>query len=425
MRRKRTTRQFLSRLARNERGNFAMIMGLVAIPLLGIVGLGIDLSRAYIAEARLQGAVDSAALAAAGLNGQTEAKIKAITTNYFYNNYHADFWAPPGTPVIDIANQTVTISATATQTNYFLRLFGYDTFSVAATASALGTGIDMDFYLLLDSSPSMGIAATQSGINLMVANTPTQDGCAFACHETNPAQDNLGNPGGIDNFALARSLNVTLRIDLLRQAAQDLMTTASQTATDNHASYRMAIYTFDTALNTIQPLTSDLSLAKLSAGNIDQLSVYANNWLTKTNNNNDTDTALKAAMQGIKNIIPNPGNGTHAAGDTPQEVLFLVTDGVQDEAIGANRTIDVMNTNWCTPIKNRGVRIAVLYTSYLPLPTNAYYNAHVAPIQSQIAPALESCASPGLFSQINTGDDISAALAKLFKDAVRMPYLTK
>ena len=30
-------------------------------------------------------------------------------------------------------------------------------------------------------------------------------------------------------------------------------------------------------------------------------------------------------------MMPNPGKGTNVAGDTPQEVLFIVTDGVEDE----------------------------------------------------------------------------------------------
>ena len=29
--------------------------------------------------------------------------------------------------------------------------------------------------------------------------------------------------------------------------------------------------------------------------------------------------------------MPTPGNGTNVAGDKPQEVLFFVTDGVEDE----------------------------------------------------------------------------------------------
>ena len=39
--------------------------------------------------------------------------------------------------------------------------------------------------------------------------------------------------------------------------------------------------------------------------------------------------------------IPKPGNGTNQHGDTPQEVLFIVTDGVEDEQSGwPDRTDD-------------------------------------------------------------------------------------
>jgi hypothetical protein len=66
----------------------------------------------------------------------------------------------------------------------------------------------------------------------------------------------------------------------------------------------------------------------------------------------------------------------------------------------------------------------VLYTEYLPLPTNAWYNTYVAPFQSNIAPTLQSCASTGLFFQVNTGGDISAALASLFQYAIQSAYLS-
>ena len=33
--------------------------------------------------------------------------------------------------------------------------------------------------------------------------------------------------------------------------------------------------------------------------------------------------------------MPNPGNGTNQTGDKPQEVLFIVTDGVEDENNGS------------------------------------------------------------------------------------------
>ena len=131
------------------------------------------------------------------------------------------------------------------------------------------------------------------------------------------------------------------------------------------------------------------------------LEVYDNNWLTRTNNNNDTDTNFETAMSQINGIMPNPGTGTPTS--TPQEVLFIVTDGVDDEAIGdllgdaerSNRCQQPFNTTWCTTVKNRGIRIAVLYTEYLPLPTNSWYNTWISPFQSQIATNMQSCASTG------------------------------
>jgi hypothetical protein len=123
--------------------------------------------------------------------------------------------------------------------------------------------------------------------------------------------------------------------------------------------------------------------------------------------------------------MPNPGGGTNSAGDTPQEVLFLVTDGVEDETVNGSRVQSLMNTSYCTTIKNRGVRIAVLYTTYLPLPTNSWYNSYIASFQPNIGSNLQSCASPGLYFQVSTDQDISSAMIALFDQAVKTAYLAK
>ena len=153
--------------------------------------------------------------------------------------------------------------------------------------------------------------------------------------------------------------------------------------------------------------------------------------LTCSNNNNDTDTDFETAMKAINNIMPNPGTG--ASGSTPQEVLFLVTDGVDDEmnSSSCSQTLDgtrcqqPFNTAMCTTVKNRGIRIAVLYTEYLPLPTNAWYNTWISPFQSQIGPNMQSCASPGLFFQVTTDGDITAAMQALFQQAVSTARLSR
>jgi hypothetical protein len=243
----------------------------------------------------------------------------------------------------------------------------------------------------------------------MVSHTPDQ--CAFGCHESDTSPN--------DYYGLARSLGVTLRMDLLRQATQNLMTTAQSAATANNATYRAAIYTFNIGFNTITPLTSSLSVAQSQASNIDVYEVPYQNW------SNDTITNYTNAMTQINSTMPNPGGGTNTAGDKPQEVMFFVTDGVEDQSVNGSRVQSLMDPSYCSTIKNRGIRIAVLYTTYLPLPTNSWYNSYIAPFQSNIASDLESCASPGLFFQVSTDQDISGALTQLFNVAVATAHLTK
>jgi hypothetical protein len=129
--------------------------------------------------------------------------------------------------------------------------------------------------------------------------------------------------------------------------------------------------------------------------------------------------------------------GTGAANSTPQEVLFLVTDGVEDkfsancsEPLSGNRCQQPFDTVWCTTMKNRGILIAVLYTEYLPLPasgvgSNSWYNTWIAPFQSQIAANIQSCASTGLFFQVTTDGDITAAMNALFQKAVATARLSQ
>jgi hypothetical protein len=64
-------------------------------------------------------------------------------------------------------------------------------------------------------------------------------------------------------------------------------------------------------------------------------------------------------------------------------------------------------------------------TTYLPLPTNSWYNTYIAPFQPNIGTNLQSCASPGLYFQVSTDQDISAALISLFNTAVATAHLSQ
>ena len=427
-------RSLLNRFVRDSHASVAVITAFAAIPMLFLIGAGVDYGMAVQREAELNGYADAAALAAVTPTMMAQSTSAATTAAQdTFNAQAASLGSITYSPTnlqVSIstvgAKRTATVSYSATYQTSFASILGMNGIALSGSSSATaGQAPNIDFYLLLDDSPSMAIAATQAGINSMVAATPTQGGCAFGCHETHPSSDNLGNPNGEDNYTLARNLGVTLRVDLLRQAVQNLMSTAQSTENTNNAAYRMAINTFDVNFNTIQALTASLATAQASAGNIQLLTVYSNNWLTSSNNNSDTDTNYDKAMSGANTLMPNPGSGSNVKGDTPQEVLFFVTDGVEDESVSGGRHQSVMDPAWCTTIKNRGIRIAVLYTEYLPLPTNTWYNTYIAPIQNNIAPSLQSCASPGLFFQVNTGGDISGALSQLFQYAIQTAYLSQ
>ncbi len=432
-----------------------MIFALVLIPIIYLLGLSLDYTQAYRKESQLNAAADAAAIAAVtpAMMSQSVSNATTAATNIF-NATAQNLAGLTSTPVptIAITNnglvRSVTVSYSAAAVNNFPTVLSSQNWKISGSATASASGApNINFYLLLDDSPSMAIAGTPSDITTMVNNTSSQGGCAFACHESHPSSDSLGNPGGEDNYALARNLGVTLRIDLMAQATSSLMSTAKTTEAANNNTYKVAIYTFDYAFNTIYAPggfpSTNLTSAGSAASNISMLEVYDNNCLTSSNCNSDTDTDFSDALSSLNLLMPNPGGGTSNAGDTPQEVVFVVTDGVEDKIVssssacsqlalsmgsGQYRCQQPFDATYCTTIKNRGIRIAVLYTEYLALPTNGWYvnydgvsGGGIAPFNSpspstgQIATSLQSCASTGLFYDVQSGGDITAALNALFQ----------
>jgi Flp pilus assembly protein TadG len=436
----------MRRFSRDRRGNVALIFALSMIPCVFLVGMALDFTSATQKRVQLNAAADAAALAAVTPSMMTQTLTTANTaaTNAFNAVASNVSGATAITPTISVTSsnggltRTVSVSYTANSTNSFPNVLKLLTgtsqtnwpISGSSTSTAT-TAPNIDFYMLLDNSPSMNIAATSSGITTMVNNTTAQGGCAFACHESNPAADNLGNPGGEDNYTLAANLGVTTRIENMAAATSALTSTATTVASANNANYRMAVYTFNySGTNTVQSLTSSLSTVATAASNINVLEVYDNNCLTVSNCNNDTDTDFNSAMSNINGIMPTPGTGSSTS--TPQEVLFLVSDGVDDkvsascsETLDGTRCQQPFDTTWCTTVKSRGIRIAVLYTEYLPLPTNAWYVSWISPWQPTIATNLQSCASTGLYFMITTDGDISTAMQALFEQAVATARLTQ
>src|SRR6185312_1448578 len=89
-----------------------------------------------------------------------------------------------------------------------------------------------------------------------------------------------------DYYGLAKRLGVQMRIDVVRQATQQLMETAIASRAEIDQ-FRMAIYTFGSSaeskgLTTNQSLTEKLATAKTSASAIDLMSVPYQNYASDT-----------------------------------------------------------------------------------------------------------------------------------------------
>jgi Flp pilus assembly protein TadG len=483
------------RLLRNRRGNVAMMYALVAPMLVFAGGAAIDYGRAAQIHTKLNAAADAAALAALtpAMLQQTSSVAQAAAISMF-NGLTAGI--PGVTANATQVTVTVAVGATALIRNVsvsysssvntiFAQVLNAPTLPVSGVSQASAQAPpNIDFYVLLDNSPSMALPATQAGITQMQNLTPNETlmtdsgsgGCAFACHQASTGNsDTAGNPctdgtspttsgtspagktvtnaycaskhgAQIDNYALARKNNITLRLDELNIGISTLLQTASTTAQSTvfatPPKYRFSIYAMDSlwsiGLTQSMALTANYTSGWASASpNFGVMEMYSNNndcanaacTSSTTTPGGDVatnyDNSLKTLSQASS--IPNPGNGTNQSGDTPQEVLFIVTDGVEDEESGS-RLQQAINdlgnapggnssgTNWCTTIKNRGIKIAILYTDYLAVPSNSWYETYIAPIQSNIGPALQACASPGLFydaglDSSNLGQDLSALFA--------------
>jgi Flp pilus assembly protein TadG len=427
--------KLLSRFCRDTRANVAVIFAITIIPILGAIGSAVDYSMAVRLRSKLQAASDAASVGSVGKN--SPAYLAAGTANdgtisvggpdalkIFTANMTGEsgYTLNSSTATVVKAGSTLTstVQFSATINTTFMKALGKNNMTVTGTSvSVSGMPVFIDFYLLLDNSPSMGVAATPTDVTLMVNNTPDQ--CAFACHDLN---DNN------NYYKLAKNLGVTTRIDVVRSAAQSLMDTAANTEVFNNQ-FRMAIYTFGASastagLTTIASLTSNLSNAKAQAGNIDLMTVNGQN------QNNDMDTNFTGVLPQMNLAIPTPGPGTSTS---PQKFLFFVSDGVADEANPAclkptsdgTRCQSPLNPALCTAIKARGVQIAVLYTTYLALPSNAWYNQWIGPFNpgpygpstnSEIAANMKACSSPGYYFEVSPTDGISQAMNALFQKAV-------
>lgn len=230
---------------------------------------------------------------------------------------------------------------------------------------------------------------------------------------------------------------IQLRLDAVGYAVNQLFVTANNTEKVANQ-FRIGLYPFIRYLYSYFPLTSSING---STTNPSTINYAAANLATLLDTNMNTNlgsggTHIDNALSGVNTLITSVGDGSASNSTLPY--VFLVTDGAQDPQVkgvpngswsGSNHATTINPATSCTPLKNRGIIISVLYIPYQTInPVNTsfagdeddYANWNIPNIPT----SLQNCASPGFFYTANTPADITAALNAMFNHAVAEARIT-
>ena len=462
--------RLLRQVRRDRRGNVMMITGFAILPLTFATGMGIDYSRAMRLESKLAGVADAASLAAvtqpmmekpiltacdaarrtfvsqmAGLYGLTLDVTKrsdfTITITDTYASLPAATLTCPDLPltVLDIGaiplSRTAQVSFRGLSANSFAGVLGVRSLTVkgAATTKTVKAPF-IDIHMALDTSQSMGLAATDAdAVKLWNATASLNGrGCQFGCHSRDPNEKY-----SMEEIARMPAVNAKMRIDVLRDATIDMVNSAI--SNQNGASnYQFGLYRigknagrWGIGADEYVRLSTDLTSVK---SKIQTLSLSENDGAVGFGDT-DLPTTTNFVLPFIKATSAAVDDGTTQL--RARKFFFIVTDGVSDVEgwCTYGHCTAPIDPRSCDAYKQKGITVGVVYTTFLPTkadpnnPSNPAlrdeYIKLVQPIAPQISPALQACASPGYFFEASDGPSIHAAMQKLFAQATKQPTIIR
>jgi len=145
----------LRHFLKDTSGNMAIVVAISALPLMMAGGAAVDYGNWVSVEARLQAAVDAAALAVGREINKTDDELEIIALNYF----RANFGEPrnTGTPEVTLSldNAKVRVDATVDVDNYLMKAVGKDSQVVSTYAEVSKEATNLDVVLVFDNTGSM------------------------------------------------------------------------------------------------------------------------------------------------------------------------------------------------------------------------------------------------------------------------------
>ena len=150
----RPTGGLFTRLRRDESGSVYAMAAVIALPLIGMVGIGIDAGMAYFVRNKLHRAVDAAALAGGKILYHKDYKSRART--FFDSNYPTGHL---GTTIKSVEfikrGEKLTVRASVSLPTTFMHLFGKPSVIVSSEAEVVQVATKIETVIAIDMSGSM------------------------------------------------------------------------------------------------------------------------------------------------------------------------------------------------------------------------------------------------------------------------------
>jgi Flp pilus assembly protein TadG len=253
---------FLSRLARDSRGNTLAIVGAALIPLAAMIGSGVDMSRAYMAKTRLQTACDAAALAGRRVmqNDTLDTNVTTEATRFFnYNFNQGQYGTAAFTPTVTRPESgKIRVAASTTIPTTVMRMFGFTNLPLNVTCDAQLSFVNTDVMLVLDVTGSMddSIGGTKKIVSMRDAVMALYD-------ELTPIQTQLQANGMRLRYGIVPYSSTVNVGDLIRQMNAGYLTNSAEYQT------RVAVYDTPATYETL-PGTADPPVTQTYSGSISQ-----------------------------------------------------------------------------------------------------------------------------------------------------------
>lgn len=421
----------LSRFARDNKGSTAILFGLSIVCLVALVGLAIDVGNAYRLREKAQGAADAAALAVVisakdYLSKQSSTDPSVLESarsifaqqaqSYFnYNNSSKSLASSPADVALNLKSDTLsaTVSFQSTMRTAFIRAVGFKSLPISVTSTAQSNLPPfVEVHLLIDTSGSMALGASEADQSMLVART----GCAFACHDGSPVN---GYP---DAYSFALANGIVLRYTAVNKGILALMDQID-TVDPGHRSVSVAVYSFDNALTTNSSLSTDTSSVRSNLP-----TAPATSSMTAGATHFDEIISQVVSKVGVSGDGSSPSNAI--------KLVIIATDGVEDPGrywtsdVAARDLVAPFKMGFCDTLKSNGVNIGIIHTPYVAMTYDWGFNVTLGQPSKlgglgtrfdDIPKGLQTCAGNRYILADNTAE-ITSAFTQIFRTlkAVRL-----